>query len=129
MTPTLQEWAQQLLPVVQAAAAGQPIEHFNGTVWLNKTMPGFLVTMDYRVTPQTRIINDFTVPTAVQSPLEEGTKYYSPDLSAAYFWSCHVWQGNQHDLERMHRNLVFLTAEAAAANAKAMCGLDPAAEE
>lgn len=129
MTPTLQEWAQQLLPVVQAAAAGQPIEHFNGTVWLNKTMPGFLVTMDYRVAAQTRIINGFTVPAAVQYPLEKGTDYYSPDLRAAYFRSGHTWHGNQADLDRAHRNLVFLTAEAAVANAKAMCGIDPAAEE
>ena len=129
MTATLQEWAQQLLPVVQAAAAGQPIEYFNGKVWLNKTMPGFLITMDYRVAAQTHTINGFTVPAPVKYFLEGGVEYYSPDLGAAYFRSGHTWQGNQADLDRAHRNLVFLTAEAATANAKAMCGLDPAAKE
>ena len=129
MTTTVQEWAQQLLPVVQAAAVGQPIEYFNGKVWLNKTMPGFLVTMDYRVAAQTHTINGFTVPAPVKYFLEEGVEYYSPDLGAAYFRSYHTWQGSPSDLDRVQRNMVFLTAEAATANAKAMCGLDPAAEE
>ena len=84
---------------------------------------------EYRRKPRTRVVNGFTVPAAIQE---------MPDANFRLFY-VHVgypdWcfetgfsPSNEHDQNYFYRGLLFSTKEAAIANAKAMCGIDPEAE-
>ena len=125
----LQEWAQQLLPVVQAAADGRPIECWAKNRWEVKTQPGFLVTLQYRVAIATCEVNGFTVPAPEKEPLTQGQVFYGADPSSVDFYCRLTWRGVESHLRWLTRNLVFLTKENAIAYAKALCGIDPAAKE
>ena len=125
---TLQEQCIELLPVIQAGAEGKKIECFNGKKWVHKTEPGFLVTLSYRVA-KTHEVNGFTVPAAETTAPKHKTEYWTPYL-ANYDWvNDYIWDDDVVDKRLLVRGLVFLQKEHAVANAKAMCGIDPAAEE
>ena len=129
MTPTLQEWAQQLLPVVQAAAAGKPIQVRQKSGWIRKTEPGFLITLDYRVEPITHVVNGLEVPAPEDIAPSKGTVYFFADPGKDALCKQFVWCDDGVDNYILHQGNLFLTKAAAVANAKAMCGIDPAAEE
>ena len=72
----------------------------------------------------TRIVNGFTVPAPIQE-MPAANSYYlaMPDVLA--WFKSYEWYGYEFDKRFLSRGLLFSTKEAAIANAKAMCGIDP----
>ncbi len=78
--------------------------------------------------PRTRVVNGFTVPAPEVDAPKTGDAYWlahPPNKG----WACEgVWYQTDATYSSdtwLSRGLVFLTREAAVANAKAMCGIDP----
>lgn len=79
----------------------------------------------FRLKPKTRVINGFTVP----EPLREialKQKYYLVNVGYPNFYAGpFVFEGDKIDTPWLNRGLCFDSKEAAIANAKAMCGINP----
>lgn len=78
----------------------------------------------FRRKEKTRVINGFTVP----APLREivlKERYYLSNPFDSTFSSKEVFLGEAIDIQWLNRGLCFATKEAAIANAKAMCGINP----
>ena len=79
--------------------------------------------------PKTRIINGFEVPAPETEGLNERESYYTPVFNNNCFYREEKWaEGSLFDLRSLERGIVFLSAEDAIANAKAMLGIDPYGE-
>ena len=80
--------------------------------------------------PKTRMINGFEVPAPETQDPEEGTTYYIPLLHTVNLYGKDVWYRDEQWHKRyIKRGMVFLNAEDAIANTKAMLGIDPYEEE
>lgn len=75
--------------------------------------------------PKTRIINGFEVPAPETAKPDYGTRYFSSSLSYMDMAVFHEWNDDDFDTRMLKRGIVFLSAEDAIANAKAMLGIDP----
>ena len=76
--------------------------------------------------PKTRIINGFEVPAPETQDPEEGTTYYIPILHTVNLYGKAVWYRDEQWHKRyIKRGMVFLNAEDAIANTRAMLGIDP----
>ena len=80
----------------------------------------------FRRKPRTQVVNGFTVPAPIQEMPERGDFLWWINLGykdwcfgAAFARDC------ESDQQYYLRGLLFTTKEAAIANAKAMCGIDP----
>ena len=84
----------------------------------------------YRRKPKTRTINGFTVPAPETVATDVGAWYYLADPTSDY-WCHHLHLIFNAGAEQrwLSRGLIFLTKEAAIANARAMCGIDPNTKE
>jgi len=78
--------------------------------------------------PRTHVVNGFTVPAQEVESLPFGTEYWTIDFSEDELVYNYIWDDDTTDEKLLSRNIVFLTAEAAIANAKAMLGIDPYSE-
>lgn len=74
---------------------------------------------------KTRTINGFEVPAPETEEPDYDTMYWLTSTVDIYFYSYVAWFGNDEDKRWLERGLVFLNKEDAAANAKAMLGIDP----
>ena len=77
---------------------------------------------------KTHVVNGFTVPAPLRVAPAEQTPYFVSSFSAELFYSSACWVNDDLDKRWLDRGLVHLTEEAAIANAKAMCGIDPEEE-
>ena len=76
--------------------------------------------------PKTRAINGFKVPAPETEGLNEREAYYTPVFNNNCFYREEKWaKDSLFDLLLLKRGIVFLNAEDAIANAKAMLGIDP----
>jgi hypothetical protein len=82
----------------------------------------------FTLAPRTHKVNSFDVPMPMKLRLNNGRGYWVPDQTAQKWVRSCDWNGNKFDKTALARGLVHLTTEAAIANAKAMCGIDPEAE-
>lgn len=78
--------------------------------------------------PKTRIINGFEVPAPETTKPDCGTAYFTADAIHKDMVDFHEWDNDDYDTRMLKRGLVFLNAEDAIANAKAMLGIDPYGE-
>lgn len=78
---------------------------------------------------RSRIINGFEVPMPEKDAPVRGVIYYTADASDKEFCLDFLWDDDSFDNRVLKRGLVFLNKEDAAANAKAMVGIDPYQEE
>lgn len=80
----------------------------------------------FRRKPRTRVVNGFTVPAPIQDmPKKDQMLYVADPMHQDFFIEALVrgcWESG------LTRGLLFSTKEAAIANAKAMCGINPEAE-
>ena len=74
---------------------------------------------------KTRIVNGFTVPAPLRVAPADGDSYFISAFSAERFYSLACWVNDAIDKRWLERGLIHLTEDAAIANAKAMCGIDP----
>lgn len=73
----------------------------------------------------TRVVNGFTVPAPLRVAPAYGDSYFVSAFSAEQFCSLACWVNDSIDKRWLERGLIHLTEDAAIANAKAMCGIDP----
>lgn len=125
--------------VLRLIADGVGIEEFehcphNEEQWaqLNKYTPVFSISearVQFRRKPQTRIINGFTVPAPETKAPPHKSEYFLLDIFTGEWVEDMTWDDTEPDHRWLQRGLVFLDKDAAIANAKAMCGIDPSKGE
>ena len=91
------------------------------TLTLHRILSGAVV---FRLKPKTRVINGFTVPAPLREIVLKG-RYYLANPFDSTFSSDAIFLGDAIDIQWLNRGLCFETEEAAIANAKAMCGINP----
>lgn len=85
----------------------------------------FLYPEKFSLAPRTHVVNGFKVPAPEIKEPKHKDKYWASDYTEED-WACnYVWQGLEFDRLAFERRSVFLTKEAAVANAKAEKGIDP----
>ena len=79
----------------------------------------------------THEVNGFTVPAPLRFAPAKGAVYFVSCTSAIAFAYKGYWGEKGASTDKMHleRGLIHLTKEAAVANAKAMCGIDPESDD
>lgn len=77
----------------------------------------------------TRVVNGFTVPAPLRVAPADGDSYFISDFSTERFCSLACWVNGAIDKRWLERGLIHLTEDAAIANAKAMCGIDPESDD
>lgn len=82
----------------------------------------------FRRKPRTRVVNGFTVPAPIDKPPANMSTYFLATPETEQWFDEYEWDESHADRLWIGRNLLFSTKEAAIANAKAMCGIDPEAE-
>ena len=75
--------------------------------------------------PRTHIVNGFEVPEPMRKAPEGGGRYFIPSPTSGEWNSEWTWANDGTDRCWLKRGLVHATKEAAIANAKAMCGVQP----
>lgn len=75
--------------------------------------------------PKTRIINGFEVPAPETEEPKNGDWVFTSDIYSEEFYDEDSWRGRSYELRWLKRGLIFLNAEDAIANTKAMLGIDP----
>lgn len=83
---------------------------------------------EYRRKPRTRVVNGFTVPAPIQEMPSNMNEYFIATVDAEEWFDEVSWDDSKCDRRWLSRGLLFSTKEAAIANAKAMCGIDPNGE-
>ena len=78
----------------------------------------------YSLKPRTHIVNGFDVPAPVKS-MSIGEQCFYPNESDPDWYESDTFDGGEWDMRVLKRNSCFATKEAAIANAKARCGIDP----
>jgi hypothetical protein len=83
---------------------------------------------NFRRKPRTRVVNGFTVPAPIQEMPTNMSPYFLalPDINE--WFGKYDWDDSDADRLWFSRGLLFSTKEAAIANAKAMCGINPESE-
>lgn len=79
----------------------------------------------YELKPRTHVVNGFTVPAPESEAPEDGDQYYYASPAYENWHDDHTWENDKFDNRLLVRGGVFLTPEAAIANAKAMRSIDP----
>ncbi len=125
--------------VLRLIADGVSIEEFewcHGGIWQH--MNGMSVDVSwlqkgaaaqFRRKPQTRVINGFTVPAPETKAPPHKSEYFLSDIFGDAWVEDMTWDDTEPDHRWLRRGLVFLDKDAAIANAKAMCGIDPSKGE
>ena len=81
----------------------------------------------YSLKPRTHIVNGFEVPAPVKS-MSVGEQCFYPNESDPDWYESDTFDGGAWDMRMLNRGSCFATKEAAIANAKARCGIDPTKE-
>lgn len=121
------DWWKAQLPNIQAFVDGKEIQ-INQNGWkTGGSQVGFgCDPKNYRIKPATRTINGFEVPAPVRDGLSMANATYCvPVINEEELYGVYDWDDDGIDERYLTRGLVFLTKEAAIANAKAMLGIDP----
>ena len=119
---TFQDWAKEILPIVEAAANGAAIEFKQDGVWYEKAHNDLCYDYEYRIRPNTIRIGEYDVPEPLREMPTASTVYYVPTLAnipvCSYMWKCSV-----SDIDRLNMGLIHLCADSAALHAKALLSI------
>ena len=129
---TMRDWYAELAPVIAAAAEGKVVQYLAVDGNWYTSQGAFSHPIKYRVKPgepKTIKVNGFDVPEPMREAPAEGVRYYVASTQARELCLSRGWDGWELDLRCLRRGLVYATAEAAVAHAKAMLGIDPYATE
>lgn len=83
----------------------------------------------FSLAPRTHMVNGFEVPAPEVEALTKGQKYFFGYGKLEEWFGWYFWRDDCMDRRMLNGKNVFLTPEAAIANAKAMLGIDPYSEE
>lgn len=121
---TFQEWAKEILPIVQAAANGEPIEVMNSGKWVDKAQHLCFDMYDvYRVKPKTIRIGKYDVPEPMREMPALDTNYYIACITTSGLYGVATWVCDAKDIEWFNRGVVHSTKDAAVLHAKALLSL------
>ena len=123
---TLQNQAKELLPFVQAMADGKEVQVKIRDLWREKVTSNFMLGEEYRIAPETIIVNGFEIEAPMKEAPQYGSKYYIPAPQDDDDWyDTATFEGDSYDMNIVDRGLCHKTRAAAIAHAKAMIGIDP----
>ena len=121
---TFQEWAKGILPIVQAAANGEPIEVMTSGGWVAKAEHlGFNMCDTCRIKPKTIRIGEYGVPEPLREIPARGTTYYVVDTVTPHSPRKYVWVGDTADIGWFNLGILHSTRDAAVLHAKALLSL------
>lgn len=121
---TFQDWAKGILPIVQAAAKGEPIEVMKSAGWVAKAEHlGFNMYDTYRIKPKTIRIGEYDVPEPLREMPTLGTDYYITDIVGSSLYGVATWVCDAEDIKWFNRGMVHSTKDAAICHAKAILSL------
>lgn len=117
---TFQDWAKEILPIVEAAANGVGIEFKQDGVWYEKTHNYLCCDYEYRVKPKTIRIGEYDVPEPLREMPARGTDYYIACITTSGLYGVATWVCDAQDIEWFNRGVVHNTKDAAVLHAKAL---------
>lgn len=79
----------------------------------------------FSLKPKNHAVNGFEVPVPMSEKPKNGEEYYCASCDGEEYYIGYSWENDSADKRFFSRGLCFSTLEAAAANAKAMIGIDP----
>lgn len=120
---TFQDWAKEILPIVQAAANGAVIEFKQEGVWCEKTHNDLCYDYEYRVKPKTIRIGEYNVPEPMREIPALGTTYYVVDTVTPRAPRKYTWAGDPADMGWFNLGIIHSTRDAAILHAKALFSL------
>lgn len=121
-----QEWAKEILPIVQAAAYGDDIEMCNpaNENWVPAFLEhGIIRGYKYRVKPKTIRIGKYDVPEPMRDVPVPGTKYYAINPLPKILYSVASWDNTHTELEWLRQGILHRTKEAAIFHTMALLSL------
>ena len=119
-----QEWCKEILPFVQAAANGEPIEYATITGgWGIKKLLSFTKAGKYRIKPRTIRIGEYDVPEPCREPLQKGDMYWIASLDEESPLLEYTWREDRIDTIWLSRGIIHHTKEAADIHSKALISL------
>ena len=122
---TLQNQAKELLPFVQAMAKGKEVQVKFNDLWCKKVTSNFMPGEEYRIAPETIIVNGFEIEAPLKEAPQYGSKYYIPAPQNDEWYDTELFEGKFFDGNIVDRGLCHKTSAAAIAHAKAMIGVNP----
>lgn len=120
---TFQDWAKEILPVVQAAANGAVIEFKQAGVWYEKAHNDLCYDYEYRIRPNTIRIGEYDVPEPLREMPARGTTYYVADTVTPKSPREYAWAGDTADIGWFNRGILHSTRDAAVFHAQALLSL------
>jgi hypothetical protein len=125
---TFQEWAKEILPIVQAAANGEIVQgRFDGDCsdWEDSEQDWEVLRMscEYRVKPKTIRIGEYDVPEPMREMPAPDTKYYVADTVSPSSPREFLWRRDSADINWFNLGIVHSTKDAAVLHAKALLSL------
>lgn len=120
---TFQDWAKEILPIVEAAANGASIEFKQGDVWYEKTRTYLCYDYEYRVKLKTIRIGEYDVPEPMREIPARGTTYYVVDTVAPSSPREYTWVGDTADIGWFNLGILHSTRDAAVLHTKALLSL------
>ena len=129
---TYQEFCKNILPMVQAGADGKEIQvKFScSDHWCEMDEDDkWDMSCEYRIKPMAIMIGGMEVPEPCHEPLDNGQRYYVPDLAYSEDFRVIVWSDTVHDTRRLLNGIVHLNSDDAIAHSKALVSLTSRVEE
>ena len=125
---TFQDWAKEILPIVQAAANGEVIQgRFMGDCsgWEDSQHDWevFRMSCEYRIKPKTIRIGEYDVPEPMREIPARGTTYYVVDTVTPNSPRKYAWAGDTADIGWFNLGILHSTRDAAVLHAKALLSL------
>lgn len=117
-----QDWAKEILPIVQAMAEGKQIQRCNGAIgqWYDNDDGLLNPHWTYRIKPETIMVNGVEVPAPFTGTPMGGWCYYVPYPSSKVGYLKSTWTNDERDRFRFRNGLVYAKKEDAALRAEAM---------
>lgn len=128
---TFQDWAKEILPIVQAAANGEVIQgrsSWDCSDWEDSQHDWevFRMSCEYRIKPKTIRIGEYDVPEPMREMPTLRTDYYIADIVGSSLYGVATWVCDADDIEWFNRGMVHSTKDAAICHAKAILSLTEA---
>ena len=120
---TFQDWAKEILPIVQAAANGAVIEFKQDGVWYEKAYNDLYCDYEYRIRLNTIRIGEYDVPEPMREMPALDTYYYIACITTSGLYGVATWVCDAKDIEWFNRGVVHSTKDAAVLHAKAILSL------
>lgn len=119
---TFQDWAKEILPIVQAAANGVAIEFKHDGVWYEKAHNDLCYDYEYRVKHKTIRIGEYDVPEPLRDRPINGESVYRVCTDRAFPVKLQ-WFPNEYSLYLLDSGLLHRELAGAALHLKALLSL------